>query len=290
MFGYVRYDAPNLFLKDLVLYRAVYCGLCKSIGVSCGQIARLGLSYDMAFLSALLHNMTGQDIKIENQRCVEHCFRPQPMAATDDLTCALGALNTMLVYYKLTDDVLDEKKGCFKRACFSKSFKRARKGYPALHAIVTRQLAEQARTERERVPSPDRAADPSAVMMQDLSDELLGEKKSEATRALFYHLGKWVYLIDALDDYDGDIKKGAYNPFVLTYESKNRETLVKEHGEELSFLFDSLFYAMREALAQIPFSFNRDLTDNIILRGIPCETARIMRGEPRNNSMKTLKI
>ena len=38
---------------------------------------------------------------------------------------------------------------------------------------------------------------------------------------------------------------------------------------------------MREGLAGVKFYFNRDLTDNVILRGIPLETQRVMRGEPR---------
>ena len=59
MFGYVRYDLPNLFVKDVMLYKSLYCGLCKGIGASCGQAARMGLSYDVTFLSALLHNIAG---------------------------------------------------------------------------------------------------------------------------------------------------------------------------------------------------------------------------------------
>ena len=61
MFGYVRYDMPNLYIKDFMLYKAMYCGLCKGIGASCGQAARVGLTYDVAFLSALLHNIAGID-------------------------------------------------------------------------------------------------------------------------------------------------------------------------------------------------------------------------------------
>ena len=40
-------------------------------------------------------------------------------------------------------------------------------------------------------------------------------------------MGKWIYLIDALDDYDKDKKKGAYNPFVLAYGAPTREELLK---------------------------------------------------------------
>ncbi len=289
MFGYVRYDFPNLFIKDFMLYRAMYCGLCKGIAKSCGQAARMGLSYDVTFLSALLHNIKGEDIKVEDQHCFEHLIGKRPIAVVDELTLKLGALNTVLVYFKLTDDVLDGDRGKGKRLWFKKGFRRAQKSYPELVEIVDRNLREQSKVEKEKMPSPDRAAEASANMMSELSDYLLEEKASEHTRKLFYGLGKWIYLIDALDDFDKDKKKGAYNPFVLNYESENLKSLVNEHGEEIAFLFDTLFYGLRESLGQIPFPYNRDLTDNIILRGIPMETSRVMRGEKRTKERKKIK-
>lgn len=278
MFGYVRYDLPNLYIKDLMLYKALYCGLCKSIGASCGQAARVGLTYDVTFLSALLHNMTGTDIKVERQNCFEHQFKKRPIAKVDELTKELGALNTVLCYYKLTDDIADKGKGRGKRVWFTKGFKRAKKTYPALVEIVEKYMREQSQTEKEKTASPDMAADPSACMMQSLSDHFLKERASAATRELFYGLGKWVYLIDALDDYDKDVRKKKYNPFVLGYGCKSKAELMEKNGGEIRFLFDTLFYSLRESLAQIEFHFNRDLTDNVILRGLPMETDRVMKG------------
>ena len=281
MFGYVRYDLPNLYMKDFMLYKAMYCGLCKGIGKACGNAARIGLTYDVAFLSALLHNIAGIDVKIERSHCVQHSIRKRPIACVDELTKELGALNTVLLYYKLTDDIEDAERGRGKRLWFKKGFKRAKKQYPALVEIVDGFMREQAKTEKEQIASLDRAADPSANMMRALSDHLLKEKKSEATGQLFYLLGKWVYLIDALDDYEKDAKKNRYNPFVLSYGKLTLQELMTREGEEIHFLFDTLFYLIRDNLEKIPFTFNRDLTDNIILLGLPAETARVMKGEKR---------
>lgn len=281
MFGYVRYDLPNLLIKDFMLYKALYCGLCKSIGAACGQRARLGLTYDVTFLSALLHNMTGTDIRVERQNCFEHAIRKRPIAAVDDLTMELGALNTVLTYYKLADDVTDGSGGRVKRAWFRKGCKRARKRYPALVALVEEFVAAQAAVEKKRSSSPDEAAEPTAQLMRNLSVHFLKEKSSSASEELFYAVGKWVYLIDALDDYEKDVKKKRYNPFVFAYGSMTRAELMQANGQEIAFLFDTLFYSMREGLAGVKFYFNRDLTDNVILRGIPLETARVMKGEPR---------
>ena len=78
MFGYIQPDMPYLYGKDATLYKAMYCGLCKSIGASCGQRARFALSFDMTFLSALLHNIMNTDVHIEKAHCVLPSDRKAP--------------------------------------------------------------------------------------------------------------------------------------------------------------------------------------------------------------------
>lgn len=278
MFGYIQPDIPNLYVKDGVLYKALYCGLCKSIGGSCGQRARAGLSFDMAFLSALLHNIMNCDVRIERRHCILHPVVKRPIAADDDITRAVACLNTLLTYYKLTDDVEDEGKGRFARSLFKKGYKRARALHPAFAEIIRGHMARLSALEKEKCASVDRAADPFGLMIADLSDACLKEYATEHTRALFYGIGKWVYLADALDDFDKDVRKKNYNPFVCAYGGDSRKAMLAENGEEVKFIFDSIFAENRDHLRQIRFYFNHDLTDNIILRGMPAATRRILCG------------
>lgn len=61
--------------------------------------------------SVLLHNISGEDLEIEESRCVAHCLgRKRKMAKADEMTKTLGALNTILAYLKYDDDVQDEKR------------------------------------------------------------------------------------------------------------------------------------------------------------------------------------
>ena len=279
MFGYVRTDTPYLYIKDETLYQALYCGVCKGIGKTCGQAARLGLSYDVTFLSALLHNLAGVDITVEKQHCVTHCIRTKKMAVVDELSKQLGALNTALVYYKYTDDIADGDKGRGKRLIFKRGFKKMKKAYPEIERIVRENLARQEALEKQKIASIDRAADATANMIKEFADYALKDKATEHTARLFYTLGKWIYLIDALDDYDKDIKKGAYNPFVLSYGAESRQALLQgEKGKEVQFIFNALFFDIRECLASVKFYFNRDLIDNVLLRGLPTMTKKVMLG------------
>ncbi len=294
MFGYVRADTPYLYIKDETLYKAMYCGVCKGIAEVCGHSARMGLSYDVTFLSVILHNISGQDVKIEKSHCLTHCIRSRMMADVDELTRQLGALNTVLVYYKYTDDIADGDRGRGRRLLFKKGFKRAKRRYPEIERIVRENLAQQEKTEKTMTDSVDRAADATANMMAEFSDYVLREKATAYTRNLFYALGKWIYLIDALDDYDKDKKKGSYNPFLLAYKAGSRADLMSgKDAKEVKYVFNALFFDIRENLSHITFRFNRDLSDNILLRGLPMMTKRIMEGcgcKPRRDTFSQDKI
>ena len=277
MFGYVGPDAPYLFKKDEILYKALYCGLCKSIGSGCGQRARSALTYDMAFMSVLVHNIRHEDVTIKKSRCAIHWIKRRPIALTDDTTVLLGCINTVLAYYKLCDDKADgERKGIL-RHLYKKGVKRAIKRHGAVAAIIKEQTQKQAELEKSGCNIIDMACEPSAEMMKRLSEYALGEYSTPDTQGLFYDLGKWVYLADALDDYDKDVKKSRYNVLYNAYGQTCKKDAVEKNYAELTFIFDSLFADMRARLSNIKFKFNHDLTDNIILRGIPLKTRSLLK-------------
>ena len=287
MFGYVKTDMPNLYVKDTILYKAMYCGLCKGIGMCCGAKGRLVLNYDLTFLSVLLHNLSGLDVKIEKQRCIIHHIVKRPVAVPDELTKKIGALNVILAYHKLNDDVLDDKKGRIKRSFFNSSYKKAKKFQPNLDKIVKDRYSQLIEYEKTHGDSIDAAADPFGCMMQDVVRELLGEKLTEQVSELAYYLGKWIYLIDALDDFDKDKKKGSFNVFVNLYKDVlDKQTLVSDKESELIYVFGTIIDRIDGLSRDLKYNFNHDLTDNILRRGIKIQTKQIMENEKCKNTTK----
>ncbi len=278
-----------MFVKDETLYQAVYCGLCKSIGKECGQLARTSLTYDMAFMSALLHNIMHKDFVINKKRCFLHPLKKRPMAQVDDITRLLGALNAVLAYYKLYDDKTDgDKLGVF-AFLYKKGYKRTLKKHPKAVEIIERQTTDLAALEGENCDIIDAACEPTAVMMRDLSRYVLGDSATEHTDGLCYSLGKWIYLADALDDYDKDVKKGSFNVLYNYCKKPDKKSAIECCGEEIKFIFNALFADMREHLAGIKFYYNHDLTDNIILRGIPLKSRRLFYGAEKKDEKNEQK-
>ena len=288
MFGYLSPDKPYLYMKDDTLYKALYCGICKSIGEVCGQRARFTLTYDVAFLSALAHNILGKDVEIKKSRCVAHMIKRRPIAKPDEISKKLGAINVILAYYKLKDDVLDENKGNFKSALFKKGYKKAKKKYPKIDSIVKNCYSNLLKLEEDKSDSIDIVADCFSIMLQEISCEVFEDKSTENTKQLTYAVGKWIYLIDALDDYDKDIKNNNFNVFYNYYKSGDYSILIKEHYEDIIYIFNSIFMQITDNYKEIKSYFNTDLTSNILLRGIPKKTQSILDKGKKEDGQKII--
>lgn len=287
MFGYVKTDFPNMYVKDTVLYKAMYCGLCKGLGKACGQKSRLVLNYDLTFLSVLLHNLLNIDVKIEKQRCVIHQIRKRSIAIPDALTERIAALNVILAYYKLNDDVLDNGKGKLKKSFFKSSYKKAKLKEPILDKIVKERYAELIKLEKKQCDSIDIISDPFGKMLSEVVEVLASEIADDNVKELTYNLGKWIYLIDALDDFDKDKKKKNFNVFINMFpEIDGKDKLIENKKEEIIITFAAVLNRISELSKSLNYKFNHDLTDNVLMRGLNIQTKTVMENKKCKNTTK----
>ena len=287
MFGYLTTDFPNLYVKDTVLYKSAYCGLCKSIGQVCGTKGRFLLNYDLTFLSVFTHNVIGKDFTIEKQHCILHTITKRPVAVPDELSRRIAALNVILAYYKLSDNVIDEGKGKFKRSIFKRAYKKARKAEPVLDNIVKTNYDALIKYEKQNSDSIDIVSDPFGVMMKEIVKELVADKFTDNIGELCYNLGKWIYLIDALDDFDKDKIKRNFNVFINAYKDiADKKTFLTEKKQDLEFIFGGILSEIYRCAKNVSYNFNHDLTDNILLRGIFEQTKNVMENKKCKTSIK----
>lgn len=223
MFGYVKPYNPELRVRELEEYKAVYCGLCKQLGHSFGVFARFTLSYDFAFL-AMLKTALDSEICPETERCacIAHPFCKR-IRVRENAAMQMAARAAMIsVYYKLLDDRADE--GFFRRigaALLLPFAKRARRkalafadGVAADEAAA-KMSAAQAQLETEKCQIPDAAAEPTANFLAAVLKNCAATAEQATVLERFgYLLGRYVYLCDALDDLEDDRRRGRYNPFL----------------------------------------------------------------------------
>lgn len=223
MFGYVKPYNPELRVRELEEYKAVYCGLCKQLGRSFGVFARFTLSYDFAFL-AMLKTALDSEICPETERCacIAHPFCKR-IRVRENAAMQMAARAAMIsVYYKLLDDRADE--GFFRRIGaalllpFAKRAQRKALAFAdgaAADEAAAKMSAAQAQLEAEKCQIPDAAAEPTANFLAAVLKNCAATAEQAAVLERFgYLLGRYVYLCDALDDLEDDRRRGRYNPFL----------------------------------------------------------------------------
>lgn len=287
-------------MKDFDLYRNFYCGICKSMQRQFGEISRFTINYDVTFLAILLHNFLSVDVTFEKLKCITKPFTQRKSVVKNELTDDLAALNVILAYYSLYDKVLDDNAIKAKSALNSlkRANKKAEKRLFGISEIVKERYANLRVLEESKKGTIDQVSHEFAELMKQcvnfiINKQLLGkelknenivcynitEESLESFSHLTYNVGKWIYLIDALDDYNEDVSKDKYNPFRVLYGDNKKELLLEQFGEEIVFTFTTCLNKIKESFEEIKFNFNTDFIKNVIYRGVPTMTKGIMQGE-----------
>lgn len=273
MFGYIKIDKPECKIREYEYYRGVYCGLCRALGKCGGQCARLTLTYDFAFLALVRMALTDEKPSFYKKRCIAHPLRrhteAKPNASLE--FCARASL--LLSYHKLLDDLTDERgRQHFRARMLSPALRgmsrRAAEGYEALEKSIAERLSALSALEKDPPVSLDRPALLFGSVAADILAFGLEGEKARVASAVGAAVGKWVYLIDALDDLEEDIRLGRYNPIALVYGEKPPQ---KEAMEEIGLALDACLAEASAALDLIEFPDRdmRALTENILHFGMP---------------------
>lgn len=284
MFGYVTPVKSELRQQDFVLYRAFYCGICSAIGHGYGTLPRFSTNYDIAFLGALLSDVTDDPVTFSEGRCLGNPFRKKLMVGADEFIERICAANVILTYYKLEDDVLDgggvKKK--LARRVFSKAYGKARELLPAADALVSTRYNELRELEKAGEKSLDKVADRFASMLSGIAEILAGEKKSDNLLSLCYNIGKFVYLADALDDIGEDFAKKNYNPFLASMgEYHGRKEFFSEHAADISFALNSTVNRAIAAFNSMNFTQSSTLLKNVVHVGLRAKLGEILSSDKK---------
>lgn len=221
MFGYVRPPLQDLPREEAERFRHAYCGLCHTLGQRYGLAARFILNYDFTFLAILLSDPTAGETG--QARCPMSPVHGRSYRLPDDALSLAADESVILAYWQLRDGASDHDwiHGLKYRSVskvLEPAYRKAAALRPDFDAGTRRQLTALAELEQEQCPSMDRAADAFAALLALAADEVDDPIRRRVLGQLLYHLGRWVYLVDAADDLKKDAVSGNYNPVALRFD------------------------------------------------------------------------
>ncbi len=160
-------EKSELKVREYELYTGYYCGVCKSTGSRFGQLPRIILSYDAAFLAMLMALEYGEDPVISRERCLPHPAKERFVVRCGAVDYAADVM-LILAWFNADDDVRDEggAKARAARGMLKSAYSRLRKRYPSLCAGISAALGVLSALEAEKCPGLDMAAETFAKIMK----------------------------------------------------------------------------------------------------------------------------
>ena len=260
MFGYVTASLKELDKEAEQRYGAVYCGICRRIRIQSGNIARIGLSYDMSFLALLLMSLYEPQEESGKKACKLHPVRKRPWVDNTFVQYAAD-MNVALCYYNFLDDWQDEGKHSARILAgqFGKHLPEIAQRYPRQCSAMETCIRQLSELEKAGCDNPN---EPASCFGQLMGQLLTYEEDIWAPhlQQMGFYLGRFIYLLDAALDYEKDEKKGKYNPYLAMGTGKNwdkwEEYLILTMGR------------CTESFEKLPLVQDKPLLDNILYSGV----------------------
>lgn len=264
MFGYVIVNKAELKFREFDIYHSYYCGLCRTLKEKYGKIGQMTLSYDMTFLIMLLTGLYEPVDEIGKGKCIAHPFEKH-IWRRNEYTEYVADMNLLLSYYKCKDDWADEKK--YTKLIYSKFLD------PKYHQMKTAYLqkVDKIAALLKDITAREMAEESDIDIMSGRFGEIMGEifvyRQDEWAASMYkigFYLGKFIYLIDAYEDIENDLKSKTYNPFVKSFQEEGFEKYCHQ-------ILTMMMAECSREFEKLPIIENVEILRNILYSGVWCK-------------------
>ena len=287
MFGYVTPLKSELKVKEFEYFRSYYCGLCNEIKNQFGNIPRFCLNYDLTFIGFMLDGLFSDPLKLKEVKCIRHPGKKLIITAESQCLNYCADLSILLFDYKLKDNIEDDKsiKSKLESTALSPYKRKFNRNVTKVNDIIEENLNLLSNLEENKnFESIDEISHPFSLIVAKILElypenfEGDCENIRYALYDLGYALGKWIYLIDALDDLKEDMEKNKFNPinFLYNKENKSYDELMLEIKPRMEFTILNCGYNCKESLDKLPLKRNKAILENIISLGMMDKYERIV--------------
>lgn len=261
MFGYIIINKGEMKFKEFDVYHSYYCGLCQALKEEYGMAGQISLSYDMTFLVMLLGSLYEPETRVWQTKCAAHPFEKH-MVRSNEFSPYGADMNLLFSYYKCRDDWADERK--VTRLAYGKLLKKAYRSICARYGEKARRIDNLLRELSQEEKRQNQDIDHMAGIFGEVMGEIMAvrdDEWKESLRAMGSYLGKFIYLMDAYEDIEEDIKKGSYNPLIKKFDNPDFE-------EEMKTILTMIMSDCCREFEKLPVIENVEILRNILYSGI----------------------
>lgn len=246
MVGYLKPDFKGTPKEDKREYKSFYCGLCKALKSQYSYLGVLNLNYEITAFLILLSGLREEKNKVFHGSCTITPFAPVSYIDyfQDDFICAAN-LSILISHYEIKDNLQDI--GGLKWKVINKLMaKKVNKSISFLQDDFIRidnAVNSYYKTEIDESATFQDILEGDGNLIESFLSPLVKNYDDETSASLFKLanlLGQWIYLVDACDDLNDDIKNGSFNPLLLMDDSDDINNNIQSIEKKISTIINSL--------------------------------------------------
>lgn len=274
MFGYIRIRKDDLKFRDFRTYKQKYCTLCHFLGKNYGLIYSTITSYDIVFLILSLENFEEAIYSIKF-RCPINPVKKMNANISEQVMEYSAFINYYLAVLKLEDDVVDDKsflkKIMVKLFMYNSKYNTMKNVFGDRWAVMSN-LIDHVNSLEISNANFDVLTNSFGEFFAEIFTlfvdyyQINSAESYDSFYSLYFNMGKWIYIMDAYDDYNEDIEAGKFNLLKNIMQEDYSINKIKAH-KKIYTINEMLIYKMREAYCQIKWNKYGELIYNIITLG-----------------------
>lgn len=228
MIGYLKPFTPELKLKHWEFYKSLYCSLCLHTKDQFSNFHRLFINNDSLFLYLLfISTMDKINYHFERRNCIFHPVNKTTIFIEDKYFNLFVEISFLISYVKIIDNIIDNKNikySIFKKLYETKISKL--KIIPAYKndfqdAIKSYFDNEKEIFSKENYKDINELTFPFVTFITSLLPlDFLPLKTSNKIKTILNHVIKIIYILDAYEDFEDDLKNNKIN-IINLYFSKS---------------------------------------------------------------------
>jgi hypothetical protein len=105
-----------------------------------------------------------------------------------------------------------------------------------------------------------------------------------------YNLGRWIYILDAYDDIEKDVKYNSFNPLISQYGFKGDDinSFKESIREKVNFTLTYTLSEVEKAYSLLTIEKNKGILDNILYSGLIVKTDKVLQERGIKNEKESL--
>ncbi|MCQ2056063.1 MAG: DUF5685 family protein [archaeon] len=288
MFGYIIPIESELSPSQKVTYRNYYCETCHHLKEKYGYMSTLTVNYEMTFATLFFDSIFHNNELFHKQKKTRFCIFGHSIC-DEKLMHELAAYTVLAINNSLIDDKEDNThllKAKLALLCLNRAIVKAKTEFPEYDILILDGYKKLIEAESAKESDPLIMGTYSTQSMLDVFSLMLGAKFSNRLYKLFKNLGIWIYIMDAIEDLDEDASRDTYNPFLINNTNfQSKRQFISDNAFTIGELVGDVTNAIQKSYLSLRSNLksNTEILDNIIFRGVPFSSHKIICGDASPN-------